>query len=224
MSRQQATKKDRVVEELRALITSGRIPRGSRVRQEAVGALLDVSITPVREAFRQLEAEGLLYAEPNRGVRVASANLDEVKAVYVIRRFVEPYAVQRATRRVSRRDLDSATQLIEDMAEANARGELPRVSLTNEQFHFLLYDRCGIPALGRRIRELWLAYPWDVLQVLRQRAGAAVEEHRAILAAVESGEVEAAKETVEQHIRSSYLALAGHLRGESADPFHIDVD
>ena len=208
------TKKDTIVEELRAMIESGAIARGSRVQQNDLAAKFDTSITPVREALRQLEAEGLLVGEPHRGVRVASTDLEEVKAVYVMRRLVEPYAFCRASRRVSRRELEQARNLIEVMEQARADSDQVEIIVTNRAFHFLFYDRCGIPALTQQIEELWLGFPWDILQVLDSRIRQSVDEHRAILNAVETGDLQALSRAVELHVERSYLALPTTFRAE----------
>ena len=145
------TKKDLIADELKQLIGTGELARGARIQQDEIAARFATSITPVREALRQLEAEGLLVSEPHRGVRVAETSLDEVKGVYVARRLLEPYAAQRATLRVSRRDLDRADALTEEMATASAAGDHAAVSAANAEFHRLFNERCGIPALTRTI-------------------------------------------------------------------------
>lgn len=85
------------------MIAEGELARGSRIRQDVIAARFKTSITPVREALRLLEAEGMLVSEPHRGVRVADADYERVKTVYLLRRLVEPYAMRRAARRLSPR-------------------------------------------------------------------------------------------------------------------------
>lgn len=114
------TKRDRIVAEIRRLIAEGELPRGQRLQQEELAVRFQTSITPVREALRQLEAEGLLMAQPNRGVRVADADFERVKFTYIQRRLIEPYAMRRAARHVSPRDLDQAGALVEAMQAAVA--------------------------------------------------------------------------------------------------------
>ena len=77
---------DRVYEELRERIASGALPRGSRLRQEALAAELGVSRTPLREALRRLASEGVVVLEPNRGARVADLSRDDMLAAYEARR------------------------------------------------------------------------------------------------------------------------------------------
>jgi DNA-binding GntR family transcriptional regulator len=225
MAKDRKTKKDLIAEELKMLIGSGELPRGARIQQDELAARFDTSITPVREAMRQLEAQGLLVSEPHRGVRVAEANLDEVKGVYLARRLLEPYAAQRATLRVSRRDLDRAGELIQGMAEARKASDDRGVREANREFHFLFYERCGVASLARVIDGLWMSYPWDVLGVISGRIDKSIEEHHAMVGAVRNGDVEEVRAAFEGHIRTSFLSLCQHLTGEVPDdPFDLSVD
>jgi DNA-binding GntR family transcriptional regulator len=225
MAENRKTKKDLIAEELKLLIGSGELPRGARIQQDELAARFETSITPVREAMRQLEAQGLLVSEPHRGVRVAEANLDEVKGVYVARRLLEPYAAQRASLRVSRRDLDRAEELTEAMVKARRKKDGHGALEANREFHFLFYDRCGIPSLSRIIDGLWLAFPWDILQVIPGRIEQSIAEHRTMVEAVRGGDVEQVRAVFEDHIRRSYLSLSEHLIHESRDdPFELALD
>jgi DNA-binding GntR family transcriptional regulator len=220
-----ATKKDHLVDELRRLIISGQIERGSRIRQDELAARFDTSITPVREALRQLEAEGLLVSEPHRGVRVASADLEAIKGTYIMRRLVEPYVMQRATRRISRRELEQATDINERMRSV-AGEDVHEMGHLNHEFHALFFRRCGIPSLTRGITTLWPAFPADMFHAMPERAVASVAEHTRILDAVARGDLEDVRVAVDEHIARSYAALADYLSGEDtwSDPFDVDVD
>ena len=216
-----ATKKDRVVAELRQLILSGAIPRGARIQQEDIAAQLQVSITPVREALRQLAAEGFVVGEPHKGVTVPLLDIEDVKAVYITRRLIEPYAFARASRRFSRLDLARAHELTDAMEAANLAGDPSGVSTANRDFHFLFFERCGIPGLTARLEELWDAFPWDMLMSTdRQHA---VAEHRVILAAFEIDDLDALRAAVEEHLSRSYFRVFDFLTGapSDTDPFAL---
>ncbi len=220
------TKRDRIADELHQLILSGELPRGTRLRQDELAQRFDTSITPVREALRLLESEGLVISESHRGVRIASIDQEELKATYVMRRLVEPYAVARATTRVTRRDLDQAEAINERMAVAGDGGDHQGVREANRAFHFLFYDRCGMRALAERINALWLVFPWDITLVrVDERVQAAVAEHAAVLAAVREGDVQRAASATAVHLLSSYRAVTASLSGTPADdPFPADAD
>jgi DNA-binding GntR family transcriptional regulator len=207
------------------MITDGEFPRGSRIQQDVLAAMFKTSITPVREALRLLEAEGVIIGEPHRGVRVANANYDQLKTVYLLRRLLEPYAMRRAARRLSPRDVDRAERLVMAMEEATAAGDRAALTATNHEFHFLYYAKCGNDGLAAEIEALWQKFPWDVLQVIDTRAKESSDEHRAMLAATRSGDGETLANATERHLAQSFAALAKHLTGkEISDPYDIDHD
>lgn len=216
-----ATKRDRIVAELRTMIASGDLPRGVRVQQDDLAAHFETSITPVREALRQLEAEGLLVGEPHRGVRVSEVNVEEMRGVYVARRLVEPFAGQLATLRLSRRDITQAHELNKAMQDAAKAGDKTTVRESNRTMHFLVYEKCGVPSFVSIIENLWLSFPWDILDVLDPRASESIKEHNTMIAGLGAGDVRAVGASIERHLRRSYEALIKHLTGSrpTADPF-----
>jgi DNA-binding GntR family transcriptional regulator len=220
-----ATKRDRIAADLRRMIAEGELARGARMQQDVLAAMFHTSITPVREALRLLEAEGILVGEPHRGVRVADADYDQVKTAYLQRRLIEPYAMRRAARRLSPRDLDVAARLAHDMEAAAAAGDRAVLNGANHRFHFLFYARCGDAGLTAEISALWNVFPWDVLQVLDSRADDSSTEHRDILQAARAADGEALAAATERHIARSFLELAKYMTGhEVPDPFEIDND
>jgi DNA-binding GntR family transcriptional regulator len=231
-----ATKKDHIADELRRLVRQGQLKRGARIRQDEIAQRFDVSITPVREALRQLEAEGLLVSEPNKGVRVAPIDLEQLKGIYVARRLLEPYATQRASLRLSRRDLAELRRATAEMeAAASARKDVP-LRDANRRFHFLLYERSGLVGLTSVIETLWtatpwdvvLATPWDAVQIVQDRRAISVAEHTTIIEAIEGGDLEEIRAAADRHIANSYVAISSASgavdAASSPDPFDFDVD
>ena len=134
MTAVQPTKRDQIVDELRRRILSGELARGERMPQDELARQFGASITPVREAMRQLEAEGLLVSEPHRGVRVAGVDVDEVTATYVVRRLDSP---------------ERAAQSHEEhltILSAVEEGDLERVAAATE-----LHIRNGLSAILSRL-------------------------------------------------------------------------
>lgn len=213
------TKRDRIVAELRRRIQTGELSRGARIQQVAIAQDFDTSITPVREALRQLEAEGLLVGEPNRGVRVADADLERVKGVYMLRRLVEPFAMRRAALRVSRRDIAEAGALNDGIERAHRENDGLSVAALNREFHFLFYEKAGPETFVAEIRNLWLGFPWDILQVLDERITRSVADHRAIVSAFDEGDLDAVGRATEDHIAGGYQALHRHMTSQPASPY-----
>ena len=217
---QRATKTDRIVSELREMIANGEVARGERLQQDRLAAHFATSITPVREALKRLEAEGLLTVDPHRGVRVSSADPEQLKGIYVSRRLIEPYVAQRAALRVSRRDLEHAEGLLERMLDPSED-----LNVLNRQFHFLFYDKSGILALTAVLDTLWRAYPMDILSTFPHRRAKSASEHRAILDAIRRNDRDAIEYTLGENLRLSYLALMEHLTGNAGeDPFALEND
>ncbi|MGW0002499.1 GntR family transcriptional regulator [Nocardia grenadensis] len=221
----QPTKRDQIVDELRRMILTGALSRGEKLPQDELARQFNASITPVREAMRLLEAEGLLVAEPHRGVRVAGVDLDRVKGSYVVRRLTESYAMKRAVDRMAPRDIAAAEELIARMRDHAARGDSVSVRELNRQFHFSFYERCGLPALCDEIAGMWRSFPWDLMLSTDARWDESQREHQAIVDAVRAGDGAKAAELTEAHIRNGYLAIADQMAGEStSDPFDLNVD
>jgi DNA-binding GntR family transcriptional regulator len=219
------TKRDRIVMELRRMINDGEFPRGSKMQQDVLAARFETSITPVREALRLLEAEGLLVSMPHRGVRVADADYESAKTVYLLRRLIEPYAMRRAVVRLSRRDLDLAERLVTEMEDAAEAGDRATLNEINYDFHFLFYNKVGNDGLTAEIRALWKQFPWDLLQVVEQRARHTSVEHRQILNAARAGDARLIARCTDEHLARSFHGLALHLTGEDVpDPFDPDND
>ncbi|WP_159097889.1 GntR family transcriptional regulator [Aminobacter sp. MSH1] len=211
------TKRDKIVQELRRRILIGAYPRGARLRQDELAADFGVSITPVREALRVLESEGLAVSKPHKGVQVAGVDLARVEAIYVIRRLVESFAIRRATIRMSRKDLAEQKKLIEAMR--GDRSEVETRAL-NRQFHFGFYSKCGMPELTAQIEVLWDSFPWDLLLGESDRAARSIEDHEAVLRSVEAGDVSAAGEALEKHIAAGFGAIRSALTpSPMEDPF-----
>ena len=227
MGSPQMMKRDRIVEDLRRKILSGELSRGTRMPQDDLARQFDASITPVREALRLLEAEGLLVSEPHRGVRVAGIDLDKVKATYVVRRLVESYAMQRVTTRLSPLDLSRIHHMMDRMKKESEAGDLAAFRQGNREFHFYFYDRCGMPALSEQIEGMWQAFPWDLMLNTPERTHQSHLEHVAIIEAIEAGDVAAVAAATEAHIAQGFDAIARRLseaNEEVPDPFLLDID
>ncbi len=213
------TKQGRMVEELRRLVVSGEYPRGARLAQDELASRFGVSITPVREALRALEAEGLVESRPHRGVRVAGVNVDRLTVVYVQRRLVESFAMRRAATRMSRRALKGAQECLDEIDERAAIGDGVGVRAANEAFHFECLQHCELPELVIALRGLWSSFPWDLVMATDERAKASRREHLEIMKALRAGNSEAVGAASERHIAGSFRSLLHHLGEDAPDPF-----
>ena len=216
------TKAARIADELREAIASGVFAQGTRLHQDELAARFSTSITPVREALRQLQAEGLLKGESHRGVTVASPDLEQITSIYVLRRLVEPYAARRAAVRLSRQDFARAREINEELQKAQRSKDQLLARRLNHDFHFVFYRACGLPTVVAEIEHLWATFPWSELQLHVVRGRDSVREHNEILEAVIQDDQPAIQQRFEAHLRNGYAAVMEHLGHVGADdPFEI---
>lgn len=188
-----------VAEVLREAITGGHLKANAPLLQEEIAAQLRVSHIPVREALRQLQSEGLVTYQPNRGATVSALNAEEIREIYEIRAILETAAIRRATARLSGATLAQAARIL-DAAEAATDGAT--WGSLDVDFHQLIYDLRDRPRLHeliagllRRVDRYWLTHG---LMLTHRREFE--QEHRALLAAIEARDAERAATLLEEHL------------------------
>ena len=200
----------RIAGDLSQRILTGTLPPGAAVRQDHVAAEFGASHVPVREAFRTLEAQGLLVSEPRRGVRVAPLEPGLVLEVTAMRAALEVLALRRGFPKLTAADLEAAASAI---AEAEASDAVLIWEAANRRFHHAITAPCGLPRLLATIAELqrtsarFLFAAWQSLD-WQPRSEA---EHRRILAELQAGRIEPATQALEAHILAAGDALAASL-------------
>lgn len=196
------TAPEKVTQALRRDITTGVLPAGAQLRQAEIAAQYKVSRMPVREALRQLEAEGLIVLYPGRGAFVNRLTAAEIEEIYEIRILLESHALQQAFPALSPLILTQAEAFLEEFEVAEDGLTFGKL---DEAFHRAIYAPAQRPRLLNLIstlrnqvtRFLYIASPMDVY---RDRA---LQEHRQILEACQSGELKAAVEALERHLHNS---------------------
>jgi DNA-binding GntR family transcriptional regulator len=184
------TKQERVFDELRARIASGRYPPGHRVVIASIAEELGVSALPVREAIRRLEAAGLVVFEPNTGARVTPADAEGFEQNMTTLAVLEGYATALAAPRLRPEDFAQLEQITDDMVAAMERMDILVFGRLNHGFHGVIYERCPNPALVRMAREInsRLASIRETIFVqIPYRGSESVREHRALIALLREG-------------------------------------
>jgi DNA-binding GntR family transcriptional regulator len=155
----------------------------------------------VREAFRRLEAQGLATSEPRRGVRVAGFSLDEVREVAEMRASLEVLALRNAAPHLTRAILDEAEEINRVGDRAN---DVQAWEDANRRFHRAILSPCGMPRLMRAIDDLHTASARFLFSGWRAEWDAPTDrDHRAILAALRAGDVDAACTVLGRHVQST---------------------
>ncbi|MFB2552845.1 GntR family transcriptional regulator [Ensifer soli] len=189
----------RITRTLAERIVAGGIEPGAKLRQDAIAEEFGTSHVPVREAFRRLEAQGLVVSEPRRGVRVARFTLEEVKEVAEMRAALEVLALRHAAPHLTRAILDAA----ENATRAGDRaGDMQAWEEANRAFHRLILAPCAMPRLLAAIDDLHAASARFLLTGWRAEWEAPTDrDHRAILAALRAGDLDTAVAVLARHVQ-----------------------
>ena len=131
--------RDVVFNTLRQAILKGELAPGERLMEIQLAEKLGVSRTPIREAIRKLELEGLVLMIPRKGAEVAKISEKSLRDVLEVRRSLEELAIELACQRMSEEDMDELERVQGNFRNAIARGEAMTIAETDEQYHCLLY-------------------------------------------------------------------------------------
>jgi len=184
---------DAVVDRIREMILSGQLKPGDRLRQGQLAKMLGVSTSPVREALRRLQADGLVVFYPRRGAAVPNLSVSEYEEITQIRQELEVLACRWAAQDFSRIPLDQLRQLLTELEEAEAQQDVPRRLRLVRGFLFTIFEACEKQHLLRLLSGLWdLSQPYRrYFSHLPEAAWESIEYFREMYRACESHDVEA---------------------------------
>lgn len=201
------TKEEQVADYLRERIISGVFPRGSRLKQAEIAEQLRLSITPVREALKLLEAEGYISGDSYRGARVVPFDAGASAEILQLRLLLESQLVRAAIERITTEDIAELRVLADDFAKSFESGDRATARGINYRFHRQLYDIAQLPQTLHFVQILWARYPFDLINSASGRGEDAVREHEEILQAFASGDASAAMLAMRKHIESGWTVL-----------------
>jgi len=199
-----------VFDHLRTEILRGGFGDGERLVENDIARLLHVSRTPVREAFRKLENEGLVAYSKGRGVTVTKFSKQDIDDLYDIRSALEGLAARLAAERMSARDLQQLKKLLQDISELYKAGDYRRAVELHTVFNKIVYRSSGnrrLFDLARRFHEYTEKSQLKSM-ALPGRFEEIQEEHYRIVVALERRDPKLAEEAVRvhlQHARAAYL-------------------
>ena len=201
------TKEEQVADFLREGIISGVYPRGSRLKQAEIAQQLNLSITPVREALKLLEAEGYVSGDSYRGVRVVPFDAGASAEILQLRLLLETQLVRAAVENVTGQDVADLRALAKEFEQAFGRGDRAAARGVNYRFHRRLYDIAGMPQTLHFVQILWARYPFYLNNAVGGRGSEAANEHEEILQAFTDGDAAAATLAMRRHIESGWDVL-----------------
>lgn len=185
-------------------IENGTLPAGTRLRETELAQRFALSRTPIREALKRLEQQGLITHEPHQGMAVTSLDYNQIAELYALREVLEGTAARLAAQHASAIEIS----VLEEMVAADrARTEdAAMLARTNWAFHQQLRDAGRNHYLGQALENLRLSLallPGTTLGA-PGRGAASVEDHAAIVARIAARDPEGAEEAARLHIRNAF--------------------
>lgn len=199
----------KVFNKIREDILSGSYQEKDELKEAAISKELGVSRTPVREALRQLELEGLVTIIPNKGAYVNGITAKDISDIYVIRSYLEGLCAKWACEHITKAQTEELEEIIYLSEFHIQKGHWDQIFELDNRFHLYLYKACGSRILEHilsdyhhyveRVRKNTLAF--------QERAKEASEEHKAILEAVVHKDEEKAERLANEHIFRSFANI-----------------
>lgn len=210
------------LERLREAIILGELTPGTPLRLEDLARSLGMSISPIREAVRQLEALGLAEHVPHHGAKVMGLDVEELRELFSIRLAIEALAVRRAAELFEPPSEEAARAHLEAFDAARRRGDVRAAVRAHTDFHFTLYEAARSPWLLRLIRPAWDSCE-RYRPVLLAAKGALQDRHQEldveILAACAAHEPDRAAAAFRAHLELATDIYAVELKGRSIFAF-----
>jgi DNA-binding GntR family transcriptional regulator len=193
---------DKIREALEQAIIEGEFADGERLDEVSISRRFSVSRTPVREALLALTASGLVEQLPRRGVFVRYPSFVNLIEMFEVMAELEAMCGRLAARQAGESNLTRLHEALDRCDDACAEGDTDRYYRDNELFHLLLYEASGNSFLAAEaVRLQRRLKPFRRLQLrVRNRMKQSMAEHRAVVAAVEAGDADAAGELLRRHV------------------------
>ena len=209
--------RDVVFHTLRRGIMQGDLKPGERLMEIKLANRLGVSRTPIREAIRMLELEGLVVMIPRKGAQVAEITEKDLKDVLEVRMGLEELAVKFACQRITEEQLDNLYHASRKFEEAVKREDLTELAQADVDFHDLIYKATGNERLVRllnNIREQMYRYRVEYLKDEEIR-GSLVQEHDTLLEKLSQRDLEGAKQVTQSHIERQQAYILETIYGQN---------
>ena len=195
----------RVFQKIRDDILNGKYKENDELRENTIGKELGVSRTPVREALRQLELEGLVAIIPNRGAYVTGISHKDIWDIYKIRSMLEGLCARWATENITEAQIDELEETIllsEFQMKKESGFNTEQVAALDGRFHAILYDASGSRILSHVLTDFhnYVQTARRTSIVSEDRARKSIREHRQILRAIHDRDAEMAEQLANEHI------------------------
>ena len=195
---------------LREAIIKGQLQPGERLVQDELAKTLNVSRMPIREAIKQLAAEGYVTVEPHKGAVVKQFTIHELEEIYFLRAKFEPMAAAKSLKTMSPQLVTQLRELNDKMKKTDDTDEYVQLNI---QFHHLLIKDCPWGKLNSIIENLWTGFPQQTPHLLPNQIATSISEHDLMVEALANNNIELTCQLLEQHItRAKYDVLKNFIQ------------
>lgn len=201
--------RNKVFKYIKAQIINGNYSPGESLVESKLAEDLGVSRTPIREAIRLLELEGLVETTPNKGAVVLGITRKDVEDIYAIRQLVEGLAARWAAENITEHDKKEMQKILDLMEFYAQRGNIDEVADLDNEFHHAIYKASGSKILNLTLSNLHQYVQLARLESLKipNRPEKTIAEHRAILDSFQAGDPDRAEAAVTEHVRQAYINI-----------------
>lgn len=193
--------RESVHEELRMQILKGAIKPGTRLMEVELADKMEVSRTPIREAMRELEQEGLVEIKPKRGAYVSDISLDEMVDTLVVRVELEGLSAELAAKKITPEQSELLNEIMKEYNEAMGTSDTEQIIHYDEAFHKFIAEITGNSTLIQiyaQVQNSSLRFRYLYYEDFK-RYRSVPAEHKAIADAIESGDAKAARRAASEH-------------------------
>ena len=206
--------RDVVFRTLRQAILRGELKPGERLMEIRLANQLGVSRTPIREAIRKLELEGLVLMIPRKGAEVAEITIKDLEDVLEVRAALEELAVCDACENITEEQILALKEAADNFQAALESDDLVKCAETDMAFHEIIYSATNNKRLLQilnNLREQMYRYRMEYVKDIRQRSNL-VEEHRELLDAISSRDSIKAKELMKTHLLNQQQEVINNIQ------------
>lgn len=211
-----------IADRIRTAILEGRFKPGEWMRQERLAREFGVSQMPVREALKELSTEGLIEHVPYRGARVISFSLDDIQDLYEHRAYLEGRAAFHAAKLISSDQITGIKNIQFEMENFSAPEHIARYRELNRLFHKSICLASKHDYLIRTLNQMWAIFPTMLIanftitatHPIPDRDLIDIEEHRAIITALETRDATTSEKAVKEHILNTSFQLISFIRSQ----------
>lgn len=213
------TIREQVYKILRDDICQGVYPPGTRLQEVELAEGLNVSRSPVREALRQLAADGLLLEIPNKGVYVKEFTVKDIEEIYDLRVMLESYGILHSIGHITAMRRERLLGLLKDMEDYLRKDDLQSYTSLDEKLHnhiVHLGDNSLINDTYDRVRSM--NQQFRILSLMdKQRFRESLDEHREIVHALVTGDLKHADDVNRHHLELARIAILKRMKGEGKE-------